>query len=154
MSVRELGRRLTDLPLFWQIFLPNVIVLAIAAAVLALTPASVSSRPSTGQALGLFIALVVIVLINLVLIRRAVAPVERLTEVMAHVDPLEPGQRAPTDGGSAENDVSWPKSSMQCSSGSRPSAARAGRGCSPHRSANGCGWRASFMTRSARASPG
>ena len=102
MGLTELGRRLRDLPLFWQIFLPNVLVLAVAAGVLALSPASVSSRPSSGQALGLFIALVVIVLINLILIRRAVAPVERLTQVMARVDPLEPGQRAPTDGGSAE----------------------------------------------------
>src|SRR5919106_1962243 len=88
MGVRDLGRRLRGLPLFWQIFLPNAIVLAIAAGVLALSPASVSSPPSSGQVLGLFVALVVIVLINLILIRRAVAPVERLTEVMANVDPL------------------------------------------------------------------
>ncbi len=102
MGLTELGRRLRNLPLFWQIFVPNVLVLAVAAGVLALSPASISSRPSSGQALGLFIALVVIVLINLILIRRAVAPVERLTQVMARVDPLEPGERAPTDGGSAE----------------------------------------------------
>ncbi len=102
MRPPTLRDRLRSLPLFWQIFLPNVIVLAIAAGVLALSPASVSSRPSSGQALGLFVALLVIVFVNLILIRRAVRPVERLTELMARIDPLEPGQRAPTGGGSAE----------------------------------------------------
>jgi two-component system sensor histidine kinase UhpB len=102
MSARSVGKRLRNLPLFWQIFLPNAVVLAIAAGVLALTPAAVSSRPSSGEALGLFVALVAIVSVNLILIRRAVAPVERLTQLMARVDPLEPGQRAPTGGGSAE----------------------------------------------------
>jgi two-component system, NarL family, sensor histidine kinase UhpB len=102
MSARTVGERLRNLPLFWQIFLPNVIVLAIAAGVLALSPASVSSPPSSGQTLGLFVALVVIVLVNLILIRRAVGPVERLTQLMARVDPLEPGQRAPTGKGSVE----------------------------------------------------
>jgi two-component system sensor histidine kinase UhpB len=95
-------KRFSELPLSWQIFLPNAVVLAAAAAVLALSPASVPSRPSTVQALELVGALVLIILINLLLIRRAVRPVERLTDLMARIDPLEPGQRAPTDGGSAE----------------------------------------------------
>ena len=82
--------------------MPNAIVLVIVAAALALSPAAISSRPSVGQAIGLIVSLVAIVLINLLLIRRAVRPVERLTDVMSRVDPLEPGQRAPTDGGSAE----------------------------------------------------
>ncbi len=90
----------SSLPLFWQIFLPNVTVIVVVTAVLALAPTSV---PATGaQAIELVVAIAVIVLVNLVLIRRATAPVARLTELMAKVDPLEPGQRAPTDGGSAE----------------------------------------------------
>jgi two-component system sensor histidine kinase UhpB len=92
--------RFSSLPLFWQIFLPNVAVIVVVTAVLALAPTSV---PATGsQAVELIAAIAVIVLVNLVLIRRATAPVARLTELMARVDPLEPGQRAPSDGGSAE----------------------------------------------------
>ncbi len=92
--------RFSGLPLFWQIFLPNVAVIVVVTAVLALAPTSV---PATGaQAVELIAAIAVIVLINLFLIRRATAPVARLTELIARVDPLEPGQRAPTEGGSAE----------------------------------------------------
>lgn len=98
----RLGLHLRSLPLFWQIFLPNVVVLAIVAAILALSPAAVSRTVSGGQTVAIFAALAAIVLINLVMIRRAVAPLERLTRVMATVDPLEPGHRAPTDAASAE----------------------------------------------------
>jgi two-component system sensor histidine kinase UhpB len=102
MSPSNLRDRLRDLPLLWQIFVPNAVVLALVAAVLALAPVTVSSWPSTGQALGVIAALVMVVLVNLVLIRRAVKPLEHLSQVIVRVDPLEPGQRAPTTGGSAE----------------------------------------------------
>jgi two-component system sensor histidine kinase UhpB len=92
----------STLPLFWQIFVPNGIVLVVAAAVLALSPASVPSEISTAQALELVGAVALMVLVNLILIRHAVKPLERLTQLMARVDPLEPGQRAPADGGSPE----------------------------------------------------
>ncbi len=92
-----------DLPLFWQIFLPNAAFLAIAVGVLAFTPAAVNSGPpSVSQSIGLAGGLVVLVLINLFSIRRAVRPVEHLTRVMSEVDPLRPGKRLPSLGGSAE----------------------------------------------------
>jgi two-component system sensor histidine kinase UhpB len=94
--------RLRSLPLFWQIFLPSAVVLVAVAAILALSPAAVSSTISSGQTVAIFAALVGIVLVNLLVIRRAVAPLERLTRLMARVDPLEPGQRAPESGSSAE----------------------------------------------------
>ena len=100
--VRTMRGWFSTLPLFWQIFVPNGIVLVVAAAVLALSPASVPSEISTAQALELVGAVALMVLVNLVLIRHAVKPLERLTQVMAKVDPLEPGQRAPADGGSPE----------------------------------------------------
>lgn len=90
---RPRRRRREGTPLFWQVFLPNAIVLAIAVAVLAFTPASVSSQFSAAQAVALAGALAATVLVNLVLIRRAVAPLEQLTDVMARIDPLHPGQR-------------------------------------------------------------
>jgi two-component system sensor histidine kinase UhpB len=94
--------RLRNLPLFWQIFVPNVAVLALAATVLALSPASVSSAPTAQQTAGVFGALVIIILVNLILIRRAVRPLEELTRFMEDVEPLMPGQRARVEGGSAE----------------------------------------------------
>jgi two-component system sensor histidine kinase UhpB len=89
-------------PLFWQIFLPNAAVLVIAVAVLAFSPATVSTPISVGQATALGSGMAAMVLINLLLIRRAVAPVEQLTRVMSEVDPLNPGKRLPDIGGSAE----------------------------------------------------
>jgi two-component system sensor histidine kinase UhpB len=90
-------------PLFWQIFLPNAVFLAIAVGVLAFTPAAVNSgTPSIGQAIGLAGGLVGLVLINLFSIRRAVRPVEQLTDVMSEVDPLRPGTRLTVAGGGAE----------------------------------------------------
>jgi two-component system sensor histidine kinase UhpB len=88
--------------LFWHVFLPNASVLAIAVCLLAFTPASVSSHFSMSQALVLFAALLATVLVNLVLIRRAVAPLEQLTRVMAEIDPLRPGQRVTVDRSVAE----------------------------------------------------
>jgi two-component system sensor histidine kinase UhpB len=79
-------------------------VLAAAVFVLAFTPASISSEFSAAQALVLFGALVATVLVNLALIRRAVAPLEQLTRVMAEIDPLRPGQRVAVDRSVAETE--------------------------------------------------
>jgi two-component system sensor histidine kinase UhpB len=96
-------RRRGGAPLFWQIFLPNAVFLTIAVAVLAFSPATVSSgAPSIGQAAGLAGGLAGLVLINVLTIRRAVRPVEQLTRVMSEVDPLRPGTRLSGTGGSAE----------------------------------------------------
>jgi two-component system sensor histidine kinase UhpB len=91
-----------QLSLTWQIFLPNVLVLAIVAGILAFTPAAVSSQFNAIGAIEIAAALALIALVNLILIRRALRPLERLTEVIATVDPLDPGHRAPIGGGSAE----------------------------------------------------
>ena len=90
--IRPAGRTL-----FWHVFLPNAVALALAVCLLAFTPASISSSFSIAQAVALFAALGVTVLVNVVLIRRAVAPLEQLTRVMADIDPLRPGQRVEVD---------------------------------------------------------
>jgi two-component system, NarL family, sensor histidine kinase UhpB len=87
------------LPLFWQVFLPNVVVLAVAVAVLAFLPVGVSTEFSWPQAIALLGALMAMTLVNVVLIRRAVAPLERLTAAMASVDPVRPGRRVAIEGG-------------------------------------------------------
>ena len=85
--------------LFWRIFLPNALVLVAAGTVLVLSPAEVPSRPNAGQAVALGVGLLLMMAINLLLIRRAVEPLERLTGVMATIDPLQPGQRVEVSGG-------------------------------------------------------
>jgi two-component system sensor histidine kinase UhpB len=91
-----------QLPLIWQIFLPNLLVLAIVAGILAFSPAAISSHFSTVEAAEIAVALLLVALVNLFLIRRALRPLEQLTEVIASVDPLDPGHRAPVGSGSSE----------------------------------------------------
>jgi two-component system, NarL family, sensor histidine kinase UhpB len=79
--------------LFWQVFLPNALILALAVGLLAFSPISVSSEVTAAQAVPMLIALGAMLAVNLALIRRAVRPLEQLTEVMAAIDPLHPGQR-------------------------------------------------------------
>jgi two-component system sensor histidine kinase UhpB len=103
----KIAQRLTSKPgdrlsLFWQVFLPNAAFLVVAVVALALSPAAVNAQISVGQAVGLAAGLMAILLLNLLSIRRAVAPVEQLTEVMSEVDPLNPGKRLSDPGGSSE----------------------------------------------------
>jgi two-component system sensor histidine kinase UhpB len=76
------------LPLFWRLFIPNATVLAAASVVLML-------RPPNGRVLVLAGGLVMMLAVNLVLMRRAFAPLTRLTTLMERVDPLRPGERLP-----------------------------------------------------------
>lgn len=89
--------------LFWRIFLPNALVLLIAAAFVVVSPAAIDSQPSARQMIAIGLAVVLIAGTNLVIIRRALDPLERLTAVMAKIDPLEPGQRVEVSG-SAETE--------------------------------------------------
>lgn len=85
------------IPLFWRLFIPNATVLAAAALVLHLEPAQ-GRIPAIGGGLATMLV------VNLVLMRRAVTPLERLTDLMRRVDPLRPGERIPAP--RAESEVS------------------------------------------------
>lgn len=85
-------------PLFWRLFIPNAIVLGVACVVLILEPAN-------GRVPALVGGLIVLVLVDLVLMRRAFGPLERLTELMRRVDPLRPGARIPPPGPASEVSV-------------------------------------------------
>lgn len=76
------------IPLFWRLFLPNATVLAAAGLVLYFEPAN-GRIPALGGGVAMMLV------INLVLMRRAVTPLERLTDLMRRVDPLLPGERIP-----------------------------------------------------------
>lgn len=81
------------LPLFWRVFAVNASVLALAAAMLALTPATVSRPVAATELLVLSAGIAVMLVVNLVLLRRAFVPLGRLAELAQSVDPLTPGQR-------------------------------------------------------------
>ena len=82
-------------PLFWRLFIPNATVLAVACIVLIVEPAN-------GRVVALVGGLTLMLAVNLVLMRNAVAPLTRLTDLMRNVDPLRPGQRVPAEAHSSE----------------------------------------------------
>jgi two-component system sensor histidine kinase UhpB len=85
----------TFIPLFWRLFVPNAVVLLGAGIVLTIQPAN-------GQVLILGAGLAVLLTVNLVLMRRAFAPLARLASLMNVIDPLEPGRRLPALGPGSE----------------------------------------------------
>jgi two-component system sensor histidine kinase UhpB len=86
------------IPLFWRLFIPIATVLAAAGLVLHFEPAN-GRVPAIGGGLAMTL------LITLVLVRRAVAPLVRLTDLMRRVDPLHPGERIPKPGSASEASV-------------------------------------------------
>jgi two-component system sensor histidine kinase UhpB len=81
--------------LFWRLFVPNVAVLLIAGTLLWL-------EPPNGRPVALAGGVLAMVLVNVVLMRRAFAPLVRLTLLMERVDPLRPGDRLPDLGPESE----------------------------------------------------
>jgi two-component system sensor histidine kinase UhpB len=83
------------IPLFWRLFVPNAVVLGAACAVLMIQPAN-------GRVFALVGGLVTLLVVNVVLMRRAFAPLAHLTSLMARVDPLRPGERIAVPGPASE----------------------------------------------------
>lgn len=81
------------LSLVWRIFAVNATVFALGAVALAASPATVSFPIVLAEALVLGVGLAAILLVNLVLVRRSLAPLRRLMELMRRVDLLRPGER-------------------------------------------------------------
>ena len=81
------------LSLLWWVLLPNGFVLLVAFLALAVSPISISSSTQGDQLALLFAGLAAMVALNVVLLRRVLSPLFRLTEVMSSVDPDEPGRR-------------------------------------------------------------
>ena len=72
--------------LVWRLFVPNAVVLAGAGAVLVVAPAN-------GRPIVLAAGVAVMLALNLLITRTAVAPLERLIALTRRVDPLAPGER-------------------------------------------------------------
>ena len=89
--------------LLWWVFLSNAAVLAVAVLLLAVSPITIDTPIQAGQLTLLLVGFVVLVAINLIVLRRVLAPLLSLTEVMSSVDPDSPGLRlSPEDPRSAE----------------------------------------------------
>jgi two-component system sensor histidine kinase UhpB len=85
------GRRTVSL--LWLVFLANAAVLAIALLLLTFSPITIDAPIETGQFALLLAGFVVMLGLNVVLLRRVLAPLLKLTEVMSSVDPDRPGRR-------------------------------------------------------------
>jgi two-component system sensor histidine kinase UhpB len=79
--------------LFRRIVLINGLVFTIGTLVLALSPATVSSRVRLTEIPVLTVGLAVILTANALLLRRSLAPIDALTAVMGRVDLLRPTDR-------------------------------------------------------------
>jgi two-component system sensor histidine kinase UhpB len=97
--VRELvatdAARRRFVPLFWRLFVPNACVLVVACVVLILAPPN-GRVPILVAGLGLLLVT------DLVLMRWAFSPLQRLFGVMRRIDPLAPGRRLSIDGPESE----------------------------------------------------
>jgi two-component system sensor histidine kinase UhpB len=79
--------------LLWWVFIANGAVLVVALLLLTFSPIEVDAPIETGQFALLLAGFVVLLVLNLVLLRRVLSPLFRLTEVMSSVDPDRPGRR-------------------------------------------------------------
>jgi two-component system sensor histidine kinase UhpB len=83
------------IPLFWRLFVPNACVLVVACVVLIVEPAN-------GRVFALVGGLTIMLVANLLLMRRAFAPLMRLAVAMDRIDPLRPGERVEVTGPPSE----------------------------------------------------
>src|SRR5690349_1012996 len=85
--------RVSRLPLFWRVFAVNAGLLVTILVLLVATPVTVSAPITLTEVLVLVCGLIVTLAGNVVLLRRAFMPLERLSRRMDTVDLLRPGQR-------------------------------------------------------------
>jgi two-component system sensor histidine kinase UhpB len=88
--------------LFSRLFAMFALVLGLAVLALVFAPVTVSVPTRLGELAVILAGAAAMAIAYWLLLRRALAPLERLTEVMHEVDPLAPGQRVATDARDAE----------------------------------------------------
>jgi two-component system sensor histidine kinase UhpB len=88
--------------LFWRLAIGNAAVLAAACTITALV-FSPKAQDVALRELSIFIGgLVLMLAVNLLLLRRALAPLRQLTAFARRIDPLEPGHRLDVAGGDSD----------------------------------------------------
>lgn len=85
-----------------RIFLANAAIFALAAFVLVLSPATVSSPVAAAEAAIIVIGLAGMLALNLIVLRRTLRPLRRLTSFMGDIDLLRPDQRISVEGADTE----------------------------------------------------
>ncbi|HLU59085.1 MAG TPA: sensor histidine kinase [Pseudonocardia sp.] len=79
--------------LFWRLFGLNTMVFVAGAGVLVLTPATVSAQTAIREVVVLATLLVAMLVVNAMLLRRSLRPLDGLSALMERVDLLRPGER-------------------------------------------------------------
>ena len=87
------------LPLLWRVFAINAGLLLAGTLVLVFSPGRIHAPIAVVETLDLVVGLTVMIAANLLLLRRALSPIDRLVERMRTVDLLLPGQRLAEQGG-------------------------------------------------------
>ncbi|HLY51050.1 MAG TPA: ATP-binding protein [Solirubrobacteraceae bacterium] len=98
---RRLLSRWKDASLLWRVFVANIVLLVAAVAALAWAPVTVHRVATPRELVILAVGLVLVLAVDLVLLRRVLAPLRRLAALMGTVEPDQPGRRAepPETGG-------------------------------------------------------
>ena len=86
-------RGASRISLLWLLFAGTAGVMVAAAAVLAFSPATIHASITTDELLGLLAGLAVMLVVDLLFLRTALAPLRRLTALMGSADVSRPGQR-------------------------------------------------------------
>jgi two-component system sensor histidine kinase UhpB len=81
------------LPLLWRAFSASALIMVVAAVALAVTPVTIHAPIALGQLAIVVGGLVLMLLANLWVLRRVLAPVRRLTASIGKIDPDKPGER-------------------------------------------------------------
>jgi two-component system sensor histidine kinase UhpB len=87
-------RNRRPVPMLWRVFAANAAVFALAFALLALAPVTLHASIRLEELVLLLVGLVVMLLVDLLLLRQALSPLETLARVMRQVNLMRPGQRA------------------------------------------------------------
>jgi len=83
-----MSRRLSSLPLLWQVFGTNAAALLLAFVGLVFAPVTVSVPVAAGELLVLAAGLAALLAANLVLLRPVFGPLDELAETMRRHDPF------------------------------------------------------------------
>jgi two-component system sensor histidine kinase UhpB len=90
------------LSLLWRVFAANAAVFVVAFAILAWAPVTVHRIATPSELLVLSAGLILMLVFDFVLLRRAFGPLRRLATTMGAVDPAQPGRRAESFEGTGE----------------------------------------------------
>jgi two-component system, NarL family, sensor histidine kinase UhpB len=94
----RMRNRMSSLPLFWRAFATNAMAMLLAFGALVFAPVTVSIPIAATELVVLASGLVLLLILNLLLLRPAFRPLDKLADTMRRHDPLSPGERVPVDG--------------------------------------------------------